>query len=252
MKDHELTDKLTPAAGEALDELVEDFRTQTLINAAKSAARDTGEVKEISVRDILTSVNLSQLRLRKTWPTLMERLLTAYSVLGTILTIGGLAYFAYKNVAFKQDETNRWVLSVIVVGATLAVFPILMRRLKFFPFSFATGERADGPSKTTELLTDYLLIWPKIELTARDIIASQLGESSAKKPLSMLINELQQSGILSLEDEEKLKELLNTRNKIVHGVPELGLDQLQNSISEAQKLLSKMKRRSFNSHEAQL
>ena len=244
MKDQELNAKLTPAARDALDELVQDFRTQTLVNAAESAARETGEVREISVRDILTGVNAS--RIRRPQRNLWRQALKIYVVLGVLMVIGGLGYLVYRNLNIRSDEPSQVAFITALAGVIASAVASLMLRVIPSRFGLISEDSGRDEPRRTELLSEYLSIWPKIELTARDIVASKLGESQAKKPLSSLFRELQELGVLAPDDQNKLKDLLNKRNKIVHSGEPLGEIELKRAVDEAGKLLSKMRRLSFN------
>jgi predicted RNA-binding protein len=249
MKVPELEKKLTPAAREALDELVEDFRNQTLLSAAKSAARAGVEVTEISVRDILDSLNKLQLRRTQRLPTQLASFLRFYVFLGIIFTLLGFGFFLYRSISIGDIRENKSLIGAVAFGLLVSASSFILRRWgsEWLVHLVALPSPSETRSRTSDLVGEYLLTWPKIELAARDLVASRLGESSANKPLSLLLSELQDLGILKREEKTKLRDLLGIRNRIVHAGKEVDLAEIEVSLNDAEKILSKLRSQSSNS-----
>src|SRR2546426_664392 len=103
----QLRDKLTPAAQEALNELVEDYRNQVVLSAAENASRLTGEVREISVSDLLGAMpNTGAPRVPR--PTaVIDRVLNVYQTVGLIAAILGFGWFMARDIVIGLEPQRQ-------------------------------------------------------------------------------------------------------------------------------------------------
>ncbi len=115
----ELDSKLTPAAKQALDELVADYRDQLLLGAADSASR-LGELHEISVHDIMAGLNRQQDRLFGRTASNVERILRLYVVGGFLLGVTGLVAFSVREILSGSGFQEQLFLLTAMGGLLLA------------------------------------------------------------------------------------------------------------------------------------
>jgi uncharacterized protein YutE (UPF0331/DUF86 family) len=74
----------------------------------------------------------------------------------------------------------------------------------------------------------------------RNSISSLSGESTANKPISILIKELHNREILSETDEALLRELLDVRNRILHEGYEPHRGKIESMIKQSERLIKKI------------
>lgn len=232
-----LESKLTPAAKQALDELQLDFRNQVLLRAAESASRVTGDLRELSVQDIMHAVAESPSTAEPRRPT-FDSLLRVYAVTGGLTTVGALLFVAYNDYAVHLRLESRTALVVAGTGILLTVASlamILVRRPRPVMRSLLIRQRSQ-----THSAAEFLLAWQFLELTLRNKVARNTGESTANQPLSVLIRRLETERVLDSTDVDGLRSLLALRNGIVHGggyiPPQAVADAIRNSTRLAEKV----------------
>jgi hypothetical protein len=242
-------DKLTDAAREALKELVQDYRNQVLLAAAESASHLTGEVREISVQDLMRGVRSTAVERGVGEPRIFDRLLFVYVVFGVLMALVGFGWFAIRDFFLGLDPQRQIPLLVALAGLALSIFGLFTLRLRQLrgPIWGIWGSpgREGFMTETSSAAHVGLFIaqWQQIELALRTLVGSELGESVAKEPLSALISRLRNEQALDEGDITRLRRLLETRNALVHkGLP-LSETNMQVSLRDAQRVLAKLRSR---------
>jgi len=238
MSNQNLESKLTPAAREALEELVESYRDQILIGAMRSAASFTDEVAEVPVRDILTSVNRGEARPRRPSSELLDRLWRMAIPAGIVYAIAGFGYFVLRSFKVRFEPIETASFAVGLVGLVMSLIGYYYSRQRRLDTVYQRALWGELRSFDRSML--LVQEWRNIELAARSLVASHLGESVADKPISILIDELYRSGILTKEDVRRLRDLLSRRNRILHDNVELERNELELALREASRILSKL------------
>ncbi len=232
-----LENKLTSAARRALDELVEDYRNQVLLGAIQAASSVTGEVQEISIRDILSGMTRSRIK-TNIYLNREERLAQIGLFAGIVYAILGFGFVIFQgNLLVSPSQLIGY--SVGFAGIILSMFSYFYPKLRRPRYSTQAEESQYG-LPVTNLSLLFIQQWQRIELTARNIIALRSGESSANKPISLLVEELRQNGDLNSDEEKTLRELLDFRNRIIHGGFNPRLDTITSITRRAEKLLAKL------------
>ena len=235
MRDSSLEEKLTAAARQALDELVEDYRNRILVGAMESASTPTGELREISVRDILVSVDRSQKRQVRPRQRNAEVLARLYAMVGLAVGSVGLAIYVYQKFLESQG-TAEWIgLMLVTTGLLLSIASLTVfyaQRLK----SSERGETRPSDVIVAAYSAQFLKQWLDTELAVRSFVASRLGESTAKEPFSLLAERLKTEGILSSNDEQELRRLLAVRNEIAHRGMEISRERFEELSKSADAL----------------
>jgi hypothetical protein len=240
MKKQNLEIKLTPAARDALDELVDEYRLQILVAAEQSASDYfANEVKEISVSNIFNSVNKS-----KPVPqpkSIVDRLVDIYQIVGMLITFFGITYV----IAFWDKTSSRDIMSNLGVLSILVGFSL---NLVAYAYTKSESLRKLFFKRTTttkyaseDLSLAYIKIWRDLELALRDSVASEMGESNAKLTLSQLIEKLKVKNQLTNRDVLQLKQLVSMRNHLVHETKKVDAAEIYNALAVANKMLQKLK-----------
>jgi Zn-dependent protease with chaperone function len=242
MPDTALEPKFTPAARQALDELVQEYKNQIILAAARAAASPSGEITEISVRDILSAVDATQLR-RPTSPMRRrtEYLLRLYAIAGVITGVLSLCFLFYENFSYYLDPLARLMVLVAAFGFGIAIVSYVMLRFQVARALYPSEAWNATDQRFVDLNMLFLRKWQEIELAARNLVATELGESSARAPLSILINRLQASQVLSPQEVARLTNLTDLRNRIVHQATEVDRSHLETAIKEADEILTKIR-----------
>jgi len=240
METLDLDTKLTPAARQVLEEIVSEYLTQILVGAKESASELTGEVREISVHDIIGGINRSRPGRPSPLPSMIERVLNIYMVTGIVVGLTGLFVFLYFGwVRFLRSEQQLPLLASIT-GFGLSVLSYLSLRIR--QSKGLRGLRLQPPveSRGIDYSMSYIQKWQDIELTARNLVASRLGESSANEPVSVLIAKLREAEILNRDDENQLRELVAVRNRVLHEGFEVDRNQFEMLLRDGDRILAKM------------
>jgi hypothetical protein len=240
----QLRDKLTPAALEALNELVEDYRNQVLLLAAENASRLTGEVREISVSDLLSAMPSSDISPRSRRPQVIDRILNLYQLLGLLVGLGGFGWFVGRDFIIGLEPQRQLPLLLAAAGVGMSVLAFSFQRLRQARNSLQLRPESLSPSDTSvpAQMGWFIAQWQQIELFIRSIAGSQLGESMASAPFSTLITRLRNDKTLSEDDVVALRRLLELRNSVLHGGRNVGDEELHSALRDADRLLMKLRR----------
>jgi len=236
----ELDTKLTPAARQALDELVADYRDQLLFGAADSASR-LGELREISVHDIMAGLNRQQDRVFGRTGSSIERILRLYVVGGFVLGVTGLVAFAAREILIGRGfQEQIFVLAALggLLLSAMSYFLLWTRKSRGTAYLLRRQSSEFGPGD----YASYLTLWRDIELALRRAAAVRLGESAASAPISGLLETLGREQVLSSDDQLRLRRLLTLRNSIAHGGPGTETEgEIANAARDAERMLGRIK-----------
>src|SRR5262245_55193074 len=155
---------LTQAARQALDELVDDYRGQLLLGAANSAAR-FGDLREVSVHDILAAVSRQQTRALGR-ASRFDRILWIYLLFGSTLGVSVLAALTAKLLASSQSEPllrNLLPAMIALGGFLLSAFVVWTWRSR----RTADALRRGAEFGERDAIALYLSRWREIELALR-------------------------------------------------------------------------------------
>lgn len=241
MEKIELEEKLTPAAKQALYELIEDYKNRILIAARDSASRLTGEMQEISVHDILAGVDCldhDQVRRRPQLPRTIELFLRVYAGVGLVMAAVGIIFLLYGNISVVNSE-QRTALLLSLGGSVIFALSYAFLRLRRLR-TLREGDIQDVSALPDTFSTRFVKQWQAIELAVRSVASSRLGESSAKEPISVLFHRLGQNGVLEPEDESILKQLMGLRNVILHEGRRLNREEFDRATKQAGRVLGKL------------
>lgn len=228
--DHTEAD-VTPAARRLVDELVDDYRLQLLSAAESSAAQIGGQVREVSVHDVVAALRaLKSTGHRERSRT--ERLLTLYTVAGAAVAVGGFAYWAFDYAVSVTSLQAQLPILIGVSGLLLFAVSFLTLRLRTLRMQ-GSGYALTSASSDELLRGRFLHVWRDIEIALRSLAAHEVGESVADAPLGVLFDLAARGRLLSATDLTRLPKLIDLRNAVAHSSRPVPVDQLQRAISEA-------------------
>jgi hypothetical protein len=243
MKENLLETKLTPAAREVLDELVDDFKHQLLNSAAESASSISGEIREISIRDILKGLETTQLRHQAKKLAKGERVALLYAGIGLMLLILTTVFEVFGESFLPLNSSFSSLIGLIgITTALTALFMLLWLRRRELSDIFLSSRDAVRLEAS-----DYSMVfvrkWRELELEARAFVSDQFGESRANIPIPELVNYLHKGEVLSIADEKIFMNILRLRNTVLHKGEELSQAQYLAAIKDADNLLSKIRKK---------
>ncbi|WP_409562570.1 hypothetical protein [Hyphomicrobium sp. MC8b] len=230
------SEKLTPAARQTLEEILSDYRDEILVSAAYEAARMTGEMREISVQDIVNGAQRMARKSRMPPRSAIDKILPLYAVLGILSSMAGFGIYALRQLANNIDASQQLPLVIVFVGVIMTAASIALIYLR--KTGVLTPEFRDiSRNEDNELFAKYLVTWRNIEVAMRNLASSKLGESVAQEPIAFLIERLQKKDVLSVDEARAFKKLLSTRNSVVHGEQSPATTELLKSLDQARTLL---------------
>jgi hypothetical protein len=235
----EIEGKLTPAARQALEELVDDYKSQLLIGAADSASR-LGDLREVAVHDIMAALNRQRTRLFGVFGSMLERALRTYAVLGLLTGIVGLGIFAGKEILSGRRFEEQVPLLVALIGFMVSVASY---------FLLSTGKNRSMALLLRSPIGEFdpidhgsfLLLWRDIELALRAAASVRLGESVANAPISRLVDQLSAERLLSTDDQILLRRVLVLRNSIAHGQRSVDEADIATARRDAERVLGHLR-----------
>lgn len=208
-----LENKLTPAAQEVLDEIVADYKFQLLKSAGKSASDVTGEIREISVRDILETLQEIESQNEGKKASLASR----YLILTFAGSIAPLILYLIEPIIHISSDESIWIgllsASLALTGLWL-YFLTQGRNLKIGPILFSTSDMSIT-SKDYSMM--FVRKWREIEILSKEVVADFIGESQLDNiPFRRLLEYLLKFDVFTNADSEIFLELLEKRNAVVH------------------------------------
>lgn len=210
----DIYNKLTPNAKEALDKAIQDYKDNVLEKALKNSQEVSIDNPEISLRDIIESVDNENLRKKRIEYTEYKRrrFMSLIAFSGATYAVAGLIIYLFQNKKFTLEND---------LGLIIAIAGILISFMAFVYNQYFTMKKKMASDlreikDINKISPDYKLVerWQIIE----NLVAKEFGDSNVKNrkySFNMIINTLY-SMVNSEEERNKIKELLNARNMILH------------------------------------
>lgn len=237
---------LTPAARKVLEELVDGYRSEILLQAQRSASRWGGDYHEVSVHDVITaldSVRADRLGVR---PSSQDRTLMLLAGGGAAAGILALVYYAFTRLIKTSSSLlspENLALYTGIVGLYTALVAAFVQRLRRRRLLRGTTISSDAESDDFQALELAVVQrWRDIELRLRDMAAAKHGESASAVPLSRLIETLFRDGALSPSDNDVIRRLLELRNSVLHERAAIPRQELVGALKAADQLLEHLGR----------
>ncbi|MBB5854475.1 uncharacterized protein YutE (UPF0331/DUF86 family) [Amycolatopsis umgeniensis] len=225
--------RLTPAARETLDELIEDIRRQIILTADRTAYSS-----EISVRDVVEAAQRSDVaRPSASGPGSHRRRRLIFLVAIIYATIGAAtAFYGVLSKNFLDLPGNTSSL-ITISGASLMTASTLLVAISYLQLRKARREESIR-GRTEYGINEFLSEFVQVESKLRLSTANLLGESTSERPINQIARDLAKAGFLTEADVAELQDLSAIRNKIVHGATQPGDAALHQSVRRLTRLLS--------------
>lgn len=241
MNNDNIYSKLTPSAKEAITELTEDYRNSLIEKAFTIAKERNTSNKEISLRDILEAQQPSQQAIdkqkyidyrRKRWTMLI-------SFSGAIYAIGGILIYLFQNKKFSIETDLGLIIAIVGILLTLVAFlygQLLSKR------QFLTNTITTTNSYSNMDSYDIVKRWQIIEQLTTSIMKAKNVSDSKSNSVNQVIRYLTDNFTTSEKEFMTIRELLQTRNKILHEGYNLSDNEKKQYIEIADNLIEKLER----------
>ncbi|WP_455810149.1 hypothetical protein [Clostridium butyricum] len=222
-----------------LNELADEYKELLITNIVKE--KQYTNLEEVNIRDVINEDNMiKNIMLEKKIQRKKERLLRITISMGLVYSIIGVSMYLFMNTDFIDDMNNKMPIIVVLIGLFASAFGLLMKELPVRLFSVAKAEER----RSNEISNGFDLIekWNEIE----GLLYSINNLESIDKvyiPIGKLISHTISDGIINEEDKKQIKNILKTRNSLVHHTEnKLSYDEIRNSLKEADYIIEKLKK----------
>jgi hypothetical protein len=229
---------LTEAASAAIDEWLSQVRLDLLRRARQVASEAHGErPPEITVRDILGAVESPAPR-GAAIRSERFRLLHLISVLFAIMTISGALLWIGPNVSDLEPAQVVGLASTVTGLVGLLLSRLFLEQID----QSYGGQFSEGPALefSRDISSDFMGQFWTLELALRSLNAQTVGETAAAGTTPTVL--ALKSGALTDEDAERLRRVIDVRNRLVHGRP-VSETELKHGLVEMERL-----RRAMDGH----
>ncbi|MDQ0781344.1 hypothetical protein [Chryseobacterium sp. W4I1] len=240
MNNENINSKLTPSAKEALNELTEDFK-ENLIEKAYTIAKERNTAnREISLRDILEAQQPSQNIIEKQKYTDYRRkrwtMLISFS--GAIYAIAGILLYLFQNKKFSIENDLGLIIAVIGILLTLLAFIYgqLINKRQYLYTTTTTTTNNFSEIDSFEIVKR----WQIIEQLTVSVMKEKNISDSKSNSVSQVIKYLTENFTKSEVDYLNIKQLLQSRNKILHEGYSLSDAEKKKYIEIADNLIEKL------------
>jgi hypothetical protein len=212
MNNNSYKSKLTPAAKEVLNEVVEDYRLQILKEANLYASDVTGEIREVAVKDLLHALQKLDSTKDNTKTAKIKFILIVYVFFGVLTSFLAAVY--------TQFSESHLLDLFGLVGSLLALISFVLYinytkpNLTIGSLSISTKANRLNKEQYSRLL---IMQWRKIEILSKDVLSNIIGESEVDNlSLRVLMTYLEKFKIFNPDELNIYLELFRKRNKVTH------------------------------------
>ncbi len=265
METFEYKEKLTISACEEYDNIVNQFRARLLKEAYLIATKNQTSDKEISLNDILEANkllnghnrNISSLdedineslrqsiesvkasaeirRLRRA-----KLMLLALATAGIIYVLAGFIVYIMRNNSFVFHDSS---FTMIAFGVVIILLSIVMGALTVYQQKMRIEKRKES-IKMNETIIKF---WSRIDSLSKLLMENQFARLGNDNNKRIQIEEIKSHVDLIYQlletDSEKsqFEELLNVRNKIIHGDSfDISIEEKEDAITVAYSIINKL------------
>lgn len=235
INENSIYSKLTPSAKEAVNELLDEYKT-TLIETAhlKSKSRSTIDT-DISILDVLNAKQSLEKGISEENDKLKryKKRFFTLSMSGAAYTLAGIAFYIFQN--FDTLSKDNIGLLIAFFGLVVMFFGYAVSHQFTYRFTEKKG-----------IVDDYDLVrkWGTIEMLTLSVMKSKGLIDSHSNSINQVMKYLQ----LHFNESETLsiRELLSARNKVVHEGYRLSEDEKDRYNQTADQILYKLENPSLD------
>ena len=238
MNNDNIYSKLTPSAKEALNELTEDFKNILIEKAYTIATERNTANREISLRDILEAQQPSQqtIEKQKYFDYRRKRWTMLISFSGAIYAIAGILLYLFQNKKFSIEND---------LGLVIAIIGVLLTLLAFLYGQLLSNRQYLSSQKSINQFTeidsyDIVKRWQIIEQLTVSIMKEKNISDSKSNSVNQVIKYLTDNFTNSETEYLNIKQLLQSRNKILHEGYNLNDTEKKKYVEIADTLIEKL------------
>ena len=232
-------DSLTKSAKYALDDILNEYRDNLLGEAYMSSTNNDSGKKEISVKDIYYAKEIIErsnknvlFRINK-----RKRLYSLFALSGIVYTMIGALIFFVQNSSFDMDKDLGPLLSLM--GLFITVVSYILYKLYDQKENYSNKEFNFMRSYHVD---DFMVVrlWTQIEQLGQKMMRLdnyEVDRTNVSSVIAYLNTILTEAG-----DGIKLKDILQTRNEIVHGVTEHSKAKIEEIIATENLFIEKLEK----------
>ena len=240
MNNKDLSKYITPAAKEALDNAVEDYKDSILEKAYSNSQESPSGNPEISLRDILEAINNESFKRKRNdyLEYKRKRLISLIALSGAVYSLAGVLIYLFQNKKFTIETDLGLIIAItgIIVSFTAFIYN------QYFGIKRRLVSEYKDFKDINNINPDYKIVerWQTIEkLVSKAFDNNNI--DARKRSFNMILEYL--FGIIDNQDEkDKIKELLNIRNMILHESYQLSESKRSNILSFADDLITKLEK----------
>lgn len=232
-------DSLTKSAKYALDDILNEYRDNLLGEAYMTSTNNDSGKKEISVKDIYYAKEIIErsnknvlFRINK-----RKRLYSLFALSGIVYTMIGALIFFVQNSSFDLHKDLGPLLSIM--GLFVTIFSYIL--YKFY------DQNENYSNKELNIIRSYYVddfmvvrLWTQIEQLGQKMMRLdnfEVDRTNVSSVIAYLNTILTETG-----DRIKLKDILQTRNEIVHGVTEHSKAKIEEIIATENLFIEKLEK----------
>lgn len=232
-------DNLTKSAKYALDDILNEYRDNLLGEAYMTSINNDSGKKEISVKDIYYAKEMIErsnkdvlFRINK-----RKRLYSLFALSGIVYTMIGALIFFVQNSSFDLHKDLGPLLSLM--GLFVTIFSYIL--YKFY------DQNENYSNKELNTIRSYYVddfmvvrLWTQIEQLGQKMMRLdnfEVDRTNVSSVIAYLNTILTEAG-----DRIKLKDILQTRNEIVHGVTEHSKAKIEEIIATENLFIEKLEK----------
>lgn len=232
-------DSLTKSAKYALDDILNEYRDNLLGEAYMTSTNNDSGKKEISVKDIYYAKEIIERSNKNVFFRInkRKRLYSLFALSGIVYTMIGALIFFVQNSSFDLHKDLGPLLSLM--GLFVTIFSYIL--YKFY------DQNENYSNKELNIIRSYYVddfmvvrLWTQIEQLGQKMMRLdnfEVDRTNVSSVIAYLNTILTETG-----DRIKLKDILQTRNEIVHGVTEHSKAKIEEIIATENLFIEKLEK----------
>lgn len=240
MNNKDLSKYITPAAQEALDSAVENYKNSILEKAYNSSQESPSGNPEISLRDILEAINNESFKRKRIdyVEYKRKRFISLIALSGAVYSIAGVLIYLFQNKKFTIETDLGLIIAItgIVVSFTAFIYNQYFGIRKRLIIDYKDYKEIN------DINPDYKIVerWQTIEKLVSKAFDND--KIDARKRSFNMILEYLFNITDNINDKDRIKDLLNTRNMILHESYKLNESKRSNILAFADDLINKLEK----------
>lgn len=237
MDKNNVYDKLTESARKALFETQEEFTEMIIDKAYQYAKQKNTADQEISLSDIIEAKE--EILYKRLYSNKQEskkkRMMLMLSLTGAIYAVFGILFYLFQNMSF--DITNDLGLLIAALGILISIVAFIYSQLLYRRKVESFGDNAIIKHDNAEF--EIVRRWQIIEKLGRDLMLQDGISDDRAQSINSIIKYLSNK----LSDNSKtdqLRELLMTRNRIVHSGDTMSKAEIEKMITIADEIIDEL------------